>query len=449
MELLFIDCEYSGISGDLLLSGLSSIVGIDKVKTYLIKILNSLPIKQKFSIDFISKKTHGIEGIYMDFSIENQNLNSHLATITSEKEQNLVVRPKKHHHSSYKIQDMRKDLNLSLNLFDSKETTKKCARLALEKIISAESQVHGVPLEEVHLHEIGSIDTIIDITGAMFCLQELGVFNQKEPTKIYISPVNVGNGKIKTAHGIMQVPAPATAKILELDQISFIFGTINFELATPTGVAILASLKELNFLSEKKPSFPYKIKKIGKGVGSYNLPNQANLLRIFYGQKENLNRIDNKKIQYMPIFNLETNVDDVRGEILGYLITKLMEQGALDVNIIPTITKKNRPGYLISVITNEDKVERLTELLIKETGTLGVRLLKQQRYCLERKVNEHKISIEGHNFVIHEKIAMDQNGNIVQKKMEFEDLKNVADKLHLSIRDVENIVDSLIKQINF
>jgi len=280
MDLLFIDCEYSGISGDLLLSSLSSIVGIDKVKDYILKILNSLPVKQNFSIDFVSKKTHGMEGIYFDFQIKNHDLNSHLATISSEKDQNFVVPTEKHHHSSYKIQDMRKDLNLALNLFDSNENTKKVAKLALEKIISAESQVHGVPLEEVHLHEIGSIDTIIDITGTMFCLQELGVFNQKDPTKIYISPVNVGNGKIKTAHGIMQVPAPATAKILELNQISFIFGNVNFELATPTGVAILASLKEMNCLSEKKPSFPYKIKKIGKGVGSYDLHNQANLLRI-------------------------------------------------------------------------------------------------------------------------------------------------------------------------
>ena len=271
MELLFIDCEYSGISGDLLLSSLSSIVGIDKVKAYLLKILNNLPVKQNFSIDFITKKTHGIEGIYFDFQIKNHDLNSHLTTISSEKEQNFGDHPEKHHHPSYKIQDMRKDLNLALNLFDSTEITKKVAKLTLEKIISAESQVHGVPLEEVHLHELGSIDTIIDITGTMFCLQELGVFNQKDPTKIYISPVNVGNGKIKTAHGIMQVPAPATAKILELNQSSFIFGDVNFELATPTGVAILASLKDLNFLTENKPSFPYKIKKIGNGVGSYDL----------------------------------------------------------------------------------------------------------------------------------------------------------------------------------
>ncbi len=445
MDLLFIDCEYSGISGDLLLSSLSSIVGIDKVKDYLLKILNSLPVKQNFSIDFISKKTHGMEGIYFDFQIKNHDLNSHLATISSEKDQNFVDRPEKHHHSTYKIQDMRKDLNLALNLFDSNENTKKVAKLALEKIISAESQVHGVPLEEVHLHEIGSIDTIIDITGTMFCLQELGVFNQEDPAKIFISPVNVGNGKIKTAHGIMQVPAPATAKILELNQISFIFGNVNFELATPTGVAIIASLKEMNCLSEKKPSFPYKIKKIGKGVGSYDLLNQANLLRIFYGQKDNLTHNDNKKHHYRSIYKLETNVDDVRGEILGFLITKLMEQGALDATIIPTITKKNRPGYLIQVITNEDKIDNLTELLIKETGTLGVRLLKQQRYCLERKVNEHKISIQGHDFVIHEKTAMDHNGNIVQKKMEFEDLKIVADKLHLSIREVENLVWNLLK----
>jgi len=449
MELLFIDCEYSGISGDLLLSSLSSIVGIDKVKDYLLKILDNLPVKQKFSIDFISKKTHGMEGIYFDFQIRNHDLNSHLATSSSEKDQNLVDRAEKHHHSSYKIQDMRKDLNLALNLFDSNENTKKVAKLALEKIISAESQVHGVPLEEVHLHEIGSIDTIIDITGTMFCLQELGVFNQKDPTKIYISPVNVGNGKIKTAHGIMQVPAPATAKILELNQISFIFGDVNFELATPTGVAILASLKELNLITENKPSFSYKIKKIGKGVGNYDLPNQANLLRIFYGQKEILANDDNKKNHYRPIYKLETNVDDVRGEILGFLITKLMQHGALDTTIIPTITKKNRPGYLIQVITNENNVESLTELLIKETGTLGVRLLKQQRYCLERKVNEHKISIQGQNFIIHEKIGMDHNGNIVQKKMEFEDLKIVADKLHLSIREVENLVESLIKQMFF
>jgi hypothetical protein len=445
MELLFIDCEYSGISGDLLLSGLSSIVGIDKVKAYLLKILNNLSVKQYFSINFISKKTHGIEGTYFDFQIKNHDLNSHLATTPSKKDQNFVDRAEKYHHSSYKIQDMRKDLDLAINLFESNETTKNVAKLALEKIISAESQVHGIPLEEVHLHELGSIDTIIDITGTMFCLQELGVFNQKDPTKIYISPVNVGNGKIKTAHGIMQVPAPATAKILELNQISFIFGDVNFELATPTGVAILASLKDLNFLTENKPSFPYKIKKIGNGVGSYDLPNHANLLRIFYGQKENLVHDDNKNNHYRAIFKLETNVDDVRGEILGFLITKLMENGALDVTIIPTITKKNRPGYLISVITNEDKIESLTEILIKETGTLGVRLLKQQRYCLERKVNEHKISIQGQNFVIHEKIAMDHNGNIVQKKMEFEDLKIVANKLHLSIREVDNIVSDLLR----
>ena len=445
MELLFIDCEYSGISGDLLLSSLSSIIGIEKVKAYLVKILNNLPVEHNFSMDFISKKSHGIAGNYFDFQIKNHNLNSHLATLSSKKDQNFVVHPEKHHHSSYKIQDMRKDLNLALNLFDSTETTKEVARLALEKIFSAESQVHGIPLEEVHLHEIGSIDTIIDIAGTMFCLQELGVFNENNNTQIFISPVNVGNGKIKTSHGIMQVPAPATAKILELNQINFIFGDINFELATPTGVAILASLKELKFLSEKKPSFSYKLIKIGKGVGTYDLPNQANLLRVFYGQREKITQNNDKKNKYSTVYILKTNVDDIRGEILGFLITKVMEQGALDVTIIPTITKKNRPGYLITVLSNEYNVEPLTELLTKETGTLGVRILKQQRYCLKRKIKEHKISIEGQNFVIHEKIAMDHNGTIIKKKLEFEDLKIVANELHLSIREVENLVDRLIK----
>ena len=445
MELLFIDCEFSGISGDLMLSSLSSIVGIEKVKKYILKILNNLPIKQNFSFDFISKNSHGIEGNYLDFKIKNQDINYHLSTISKEKTQNSITPYEFIHQPTYRIKDMRKDLNMSLNLFESKEMTKKVAKIAMEKIFSAESQVHGIPVDEIHLHEIGSIDTIVDISGTMFCLQELGVFNKKEPTKIYITPVNVGNGKIKTAHGIMNVPAPATASILESNQISFIFGNINYELATPTGVAILAALKEHNLLNEQKPHFPYKIKKIGKGVGTYELPNQANMLRIFYGQDKMEPSLSNKKIQYSPIDILETNIDDVRGEILGYLINKLIEEGALDTTIIPTITKKNRPGYLISVITHEEKVESLTELLIKETGTLGVRLLKQQRYCLERTVEERKISIKGHDFIVHQKIALDHNGNIIQKKIEFEDLKTIANMIHLSIREVENIIWGLIK----
>ena len=248
------------------------------------------------------------------------------------------------------------------------------AKKIFTRLGEAEAKVHGTTLEKVHFHEVGAVDSIADIVGAAVAWDLLGV------DRIVASPIPTGCGEIKIAHGKVSVPAPATAELLR--GIPMAASDIPYELTTPTGAAILAALVE-----EFGPCPAMTVQQLGYGAGSRDLEQQANILRLFVGESsESASSSTEQNIATDQVLKLETNLDDVPGEVIGYATERLLAAGALDVYSTSIQMKKQRPGVMLSVLTSTDLASSLEQILFEETGTLGVRrvLLSRQRQLREQ-----------------------------------------------------------------
>ncbi|MFX0133951.1 MAG: nickel pincer cofactor biosynthesis protein LarC, partial [Candidatus Hodarchaeota archaeon] len=337
-NIAIIDCQTTGISGDKFLGALIDLgVNIKTIQNKISIISEYLEGVSKISISLINNKIHQFNAkrIQIKFS---ENLNHRTG-----KE---LIKITKNCINDLKLSDMAKEYALSV----------------VQILINTEAKIHNTTPEKVHLHETGSADTLVDSIGSAVALEGLNLFNN---VTWFILPVAVGSGKIKFSHGLISAPAPATLEILSSNNIEITGGDINEELTTPTGAAIIASLKAKSI--SRLPNM--KIKSIGYGTGTKTFPNIPNIMRVITGyQKEKFSNTDEVVI-------LETNLDDVSGEILGHAIKTLIDEGqANDVCIIPTITKKNRPGHILKVITDSINEEELIKILMHETGTLGVRV---------------------------------------------------------------------------
>jgi len=288
--------------------------------------------------------------------------------------------------------------------------------------------IHGYPIESVHFHEASSIDTVVDIIGSAIALDDLKFFDDQ----IVTTPVAVGGGTISFSHGTTSNPASAILEIFKNSNITISGGNVKDELTTPTGASLLVSLT--NKCSEFYPVL--KIKSIGYGSGKKDFEGFSNVLKIVQGEKaDNLIR-DSVKV-------LETNIDDVSGELLGNLIETIMSNGAKDVTISSAITKKGRPTNLVSVICDSNSVEALVNLLIQETGTLGVRIRTSERFIVPRSVKSIPVNIEGQNFTVHYKTA---NNNLKNFKLEFEDVKQISNSLNKSFRETGELIKSQVRK---
>lgn len=234
------------------------------------------------------------------------------------------------------------------------------------KLAEAESKVHGVPLNQIHFHELGAVDTIIDIVGFAIGLEYFGI------GEIYCSPLNVGSGKVKTKHGLLPIPAPATAELLKGAPIYD--SGIKKELVTPTGAAIVATL-----VKRFGPLPRLRVTSIGSGAGSYKLKEQPNLLRIYIGEKEIQTKRD-------AILQIETNIDDMNPRYYDLAIAKLMKAGALDAYIQPIRMKKRRNAIQLVILCEPEKKDRILEVLFTFTTTLGSKVFLVEREKLKRKL---------------------------------------------------------------
>jgi hypothetical protein len=239
------------------------------------------------------------------------------------------------------------------------------AKRIFQRLAEAEAKVHGTTIEKVHFHEVGAVDSIADIVGSAIAWDLLAV------DRIVASPVPTGGGIITIAHGRSSVPAPATAELLR--GVPLVESAVQCELTTPTGAAILSTL-----VDSYGPLPSMKIERIGYGAGQRDLPEQPNVLRLFVGETADPLASD-------QVWVLETNLDDVSGELVGYCTTRLWEAGALDVYTTAIQMKKNRPGVTLSVLCEPAKIEKLEKILFRETTTLGVRRWPVSRHKLERK----------------------------------------------------------------
>jgi uncharacterized protein (TIGR00299 family) protein len=402
---IVIDPYIAGISGDMILCALVDL-GADKNK-----ILEGVKSSEKFlpesilkKIDFTKVDKHGIESTELILEIDE----------------------KTHERQGSEIKQA---IKKSANKLGLTEKTKNFVESCIDTLILAESKIHGIPTESVHFHEASSIDTLVDIIGVAIAIEDLGLFDEE----IVSMPICVGGGTITFSHGTMTNPASAVLEILKNSDLVIHGGTVKNELTTPTGACILVNLTNTSI--EFYPSM--KIDSIGYGAGEKDFDDFSNILKIVRGIKKNNFESDS-------VITLETNVDDVSGEILGNLIEKIMHDGAKDVSIYHGITKKGRPTNLVSIICDNDTIDKITDTLITETGTLGIRVASSNRIVVPRTIHEIKIVIDDKTFDVKYKVSS-FNGKSTFK-IEFDDLKKIANYLDKSIKETESLIRKEIVQ---
>jgi len=294
-------------------------------------------------------------------------------------------------------------------------TAKATAIRIFETLGQAEAQIHITSIDQVHFHEVGAVDAMVDIVCAAVGAESLAV------EEWVCSPLNVGGGIVKCAHGILPVPAPATLKLLQ-DAPVFSAGP-QVELVTPTGAAIVKTL------SRRFASFPaMKIQKSGYGAGTREFPEHPNLLRITIGEAEPTSRANTSND---TIAVLEANLDDLSPQVLAYAMELLLAEGALDVFSVPVQMKKSRPGALLTVLAKLEDANRLTNTIFAETTTLGVRRRQEQRQTLSRRWE----TVDTTWGPVRIKIA-NMNGSFSNYAPEYEDCRTLAEAQHVPLRTV-------------
>lgn len=300
---------------------------------------------------------------------------------------------------------------------------KDLAKRIFQRLGEAEATAHGMDIKRVHFHEVGAVDSIVDIVGAAVGLDLLGL------DRFESSPIPPGRGSVTAAHGRMSIPAPGTAELLK--GVPLAESNVEMELTTPTGAAIVTTVAE-----RFGPLPAMTIASIGLGAGTRDLPGQANLLRLFVGTVDLPADADR-------IWVLETNLDDLPGEVVGYTTEQLMKAGALDAFLTPIQMKKNRPGVMITVLCDEPLIADMEEILFRETTTLGVRRYPVSRHKLKRQATE----VETRFGVVRGKLGWIE-GRPPAFSPEHDDCARIASAQGVSLREVHDAAHAAYRQSN-
>ena len=296
------------------------------------------------------------------------------------------------------------------------------AERVFTRIAAAEEVVHGT--HHVHFHEVGADDAIADVLGACTALVTLGV------DAVHILPLSVGSGTIVCAHGTMPVPAPATAEVLRNSDLQVMLGGFAGELCTPTGAALLAEFSA----SFGTKDHVGKIVSTGCGAGTRDPAEYPNVLRAMVLVTED-------RFFAPAVDVLETNVDDVSGELLSDTVSSLMSAGARDACLVPVVMKKGRPGYIIRVIAMPEDSERLARLLARETGSLGIRCTPMiHRFVADRRISSETVIVNGNAFTVDVKTAF-MDGLPYSLKAEFDQVRDAANAAGISVRDMKRVIE--------
>jgi len=400
-----IDAQVAGVSGDMLLSSLVNI-GANKSKIIEgIRSAESLCKEVKIKkIDFVEVKKNSLQATELLLEIDDDI----------------------HERKGMEIKEI---IEKSTEKLTISESAKTFAIKSIETLIRAESKIHGEPEDSVHFHEAASFDTVVDILGTAIALDDLGCFDDG----IVVTPVAMGGGTMTFSHGTSSNPAYAILEIFRESGIITVGGNVKDELTTPTGASMLVNL--VKECSEFYP--PMKIQSVGYGAGQKDFDGFSNVLKIVRG-------ISSTKLQLDTVKILETNVDDVSGEVLGNMIEKIMAYGAKDVTISSAITKKGRPTNLVSVICDSDTMNSIMDLLVTETGTLGVRVRTSERYIVPRSVKTISVNIHGQSFDIRYKTRDLNNGS--HFKIESDDIKEISGTLSISFKEAEELLNQEIRK---
>ena len=388
MKIAYFDCS-SGISGDMILGALVDAgAPFDKLKEG----LSQLSI-DGYSITAATVLKKGVRATKVDVVVEGPDLPG---------------RP---------LKDLREIISDSA--LDSEIKSKSIS--IFQRLAEAESVVHNCPVEDVHFHEVGHIDTIVDIVGSVYAFHLLGI------DRVVSSPIDTGSGTVKMSHGLFPIPAPVTAELLK--GVPLYSSGIERELTTPTGAAIITA-----FASSFQPLPGMTLSKIGYGAGGWELSEKPNVLRVFIGEDAEAYGTD-------EVCVIETNIDDMNPQVYEYLMDRLFEAGALDVYITPVVMKKSRPAQMLSVVADAGRLNAIKELIFRETTTIGVRVKKMSRFVLTRDIKEVHLPYG----TVRVKISGSSSGvyNIVP---EYEDCKALAIKTGIPLRDVMELARRLGKE---
>ncbi len=405
MRTIYLDCSM-GAAGDMLMAALLEL--LPEKDTFLQKMqslgLPGLEISAEPSVKC------GITGTHMRVLIHGEEeghphehaaeepFHSH-ADAPEAAHAHVHVHP--HHHTDLD------ELTHRISHLNVSEAVRSDILAVYQSIADAESRVHGVPVEQIHFHEVGSLDALADVTGVCLLMELLA------PEQVLASPVHVGSGQVRCAHGILPVPAPATALLLE--GIPIYGGSIRGELCTPTGAALLR-----RFVTRFGPLPPMRVEKTGYGMGTKDFV-AANCVRAMLGQTEE---------SAGHILELACNLDDMTPEAVGFAMEQLFAAGALDVYTTPIGMKKNRPGVLLTCMCREDDREAMLRTIFRHTSTLGVRVSVCDRYTLSRR--QYAVQTPDGEIRVKESSGW----GVLRRKAEFEDLAHIARQTGKSIAEV-------------
>jgi uncharacterized protein (TIGR00299 family) protein len=324
------------------------------------------------------------------------------------------------HHPHHSLEEIYAAINRSA----LSEAGKSRAIGMFRRLGEVESAIHGIPLDRIHLHEVGAIDSIIDIVGAVFALQWF------KADRIVVSPMNVGGGMVKSAHGVFPVPAPATVALLE-DAPVYSSG-IQAELLTPTGALILTE-----FANAFGPLPPMTVKRVGYGAGDREFKETPNVVRVLVGEEAEDSKTSRPQDRASHrVVVLECEIDDMNPQIFGSLMDRLYAAGALEVFYSPVQMKKNRPGTLMTVVAKPEDRERITDLVFRESTTIGVRHHELSRECLDREM----VAVSTPIGVVRFKVAS-RGGQVLNAQPEFDDLAKLSAERGIPIKDVQALAN--------
>jgi uncharacterized protein (TIGR00299 family) protein len=379
MKTLYFDC-FAGASGDMILGAMVA-AGVDP--NFLRQQLSLLPVSG-FKVDFETVDRSGLSATYARVETAPEHKHRHLA-----------------------------DIKEIIDRSGLAEAVKQRAVQIFTRLAEAEARVHNEAVDHVHFHEVGALDAILDVVGAAICFEFLKI------DRFVCSPLHVGSGMVQMAHGRFPIPPPAVAELLK--GVPFYAGDVKGELVTPTSAAIITTV-----CREYGPVPQMTTESTGYGAGTREYPDFPNVLRVFVGETESSRAIDER------LWMIETNLDDASPQIIGHVMDRVLESGALDCFFTPVQMKKNRPGVLLSVLCAQDKKEAVMKLLFTETTTLGVRSYEVSRRALQRSV----VRVETQYGPIDVKVAH-LDGRVVNEMPEFEQCRDAAAKANVPLKSVE------------
>ena len=377
---LYLEC-YSGISGDMMVAALLDLgaseevlnkalesLSVDGFKVEISRVLKNGLDACDFNVILDAKyenHDHDMDYLYGEHSHNHNEHNHHHHEDKHSHEHN----DDHHHHEHRGLSDI-------ISIIENSDITNNAKKIAINifNILGkAEASALGVSIDEVHFHEVGAVDSIVDIIAVAVCLDNLGI------EEVIVPVLYEGSGFIRCQHGLIPVPVPAVSHIVANNELKLHLTNTQGELVTPTGAAIVAAIKTEDRLPQE-----FSIKKIGLGAGkrTYERPS---ILRAMLIEDQS----ENKDI----IIKLESNVDDCSGEALGYVMERLLKAGARDVHYMPVFMKKNRPAYQLNVICNEEDVRKLEDIIFEETTTIGIRKQKMERSILKREIKKVQTSL--------------------------------------------------------